>query len=333
MEDIFEINTTQTDPRPLDQKVLEASFMVVIMFLAISGNILVLIAIKTHRSLHTNASVFIVNLAIADCLVGSIAMPFILGSNINYAWIGDYIYCNINGLTNSLFCLTSMLTLSAIALDRYCAIIHPLRYLDVMTPRKIAGLIIWVWTQPLLLCLIPIFTKFSRYKYFYNEYLCTVDWGYNYGYSLTIFGLCFMIPFISMVFCYYHILKIARFHSRRIQDSETSGEGKRRAKQLQRDAKAATMLLVVIGTFLCCWLPHFTGILCLTFTLNHCYWPDSFFTITTWLAMLNSACNPVIYGILDKRLRIAMMDVLCCFQKQKRRVDIWSSQGMSDLPM
>ncbi len=306
------------DYRPMHQRILEASFIAIIMFLAVCGNILVLIAIKTHRSLQTKTSVFIINLAIADCLVGTVAMPFILGSNINYAWIANDTYCNINGMTNSLFCIASMLTLSAIAFDRYCAIIHPLRYLNVMTSWKITALVIWIWLQPFCLGLLPIFTNFSRYKYFDNEYLCTADWGYNYSYSLTIFGLCYFLPLVAMVFFYYHILKVARYHSRRIhQHSEATSDSKRRAKQLQRDAKAATMLLVVIGTFLCCWLPHFIGILCLTFTLDHCYWPDSFFTITTWLAMMNSACNPVIYGILDTRLRRAMIEVIYCFNKER----------------
>ena len=119
MEIGVDLNTTDStisdDLRPIHQKVLEASFMTVIMFLAVSGNILVLLAIKTHRSLQTKTSVFIVNLAVADCLVGTTAMPFILGSNIIHAWIADDIFCNITGMTNSLFCIASMLTFSAIA--------------------------------------------------------------------------------------------------------------------------------------------------------------------------------------------------------------------------
>ena len=325
MEVDVDLNTTDStisdDLRPIHQKVLEASFMAVIMFLAVIGNILVLLAIKTHRSLQTKTSVFIVNLAVADCLVGTTAMPLVLGSNINHAWVANDIFCNINGMTNSLFCIASMLTLSAIAIDRYCAIIHPLRYIDIMTSRKSIGLVVWIWIQPFLLSLLPIVTNFSRYKYFHNEYICTADWGYNYSYSLTIFGLGFGLPLTAMVYSYYHILKVARLHSRKIQNSENlSNDGKTRAKQLQRDAKAATMLLVVIGTYISCWLPHFTGILCLTFTLDNCLWSDSFFTITTWLAMANSACNPVIYGILDRRLRKAMLDVLCCF-RVKRQID------------
>jgi len=82
-----------------------------------------------------------------------------------------------------------------------------------------------------------------------------------------------------------------------------------RAK-MRRETKAAKTLLTVVGTFVLCWTPHFIGIFC--FLFEDCSWPDEFFAVTTWLAMLNSACNPVIYGVMSRQFRKRFKQILQC---------------------
>lgn len=79
---------------------------------------------------------------------------------------------------------------------------------------------------------------------------------------------------------------------------------------MRRETKAAKTLLIVVGTFVLCWTPHFVGIFCLL--SEQCSWPDVFFAITTWLAMLNSACNPVIYGVMSRQFRKRFKQILQC---------------------
>lgn len=78
---------------------------------------------------------------------------------------------------------------------------------------------------------------------------------------------------------------------------------------LRKDMKVVLTLLVVNGTFVLCWLPHFIGITCLTFTNGLCPFHDNFFTITTMLAMLNSGCNPFIYTLTYRKFRKAFKKV------------------------
>jgi len=78
---------------------------------------------------------------------------------------------------------------------------------------------------------------------------------------------------------------------------------------LRKDMKVVLTLLVVNGTFVLCWLPHFIGITCLTFTHGLCPFHDNFFTITTMLAMLNSGCNPFIYTLTYRKFRRAFKKV------------------------
>ncbi|RDD38936.1 G-protein coupled receptor 161 [Trichoplax sp. H2] len=73
--------------------------------------------------------------------------------------------------------------------------------------------------------------------------------------------------------------------------------------------KATLMLLIVIGSFIVCWLPHLISMVYLTiYEISPL--PCSFHQITTWLAMANSAFNPIIYGAMDTSIRKGLKTLL-----------------------
>lgn len=330
------------DPRSQIQIIFQATFLGIIMFSSIFGNILILLAIYTNHRLREITSAFIANLACADLLLALIGMPFTLTSSITYEWIFGLHWCRINGMANSVFCIASMLSLAAVSIDRYIAIIKPLNYKMIMTRRMVTIMLLYVWGQSLFCGLLPIM-GWSRYTFITNESICTGDWGYDIPYTMFIFGLCFFIPLLVMIYSYFHILKTAREHSKRIaaprvghlsdlplhaavvvpqiqqtqeQIQRKKHEQKMKELKYKRDAKAAKTLLIVVGTFLFCWLPHFIGMTCLLFP--SCQWPDAFFATTTWLAMMNSGCNPIIYGVLNRRFRESFKRIMRCGRRQSR---------------
>ena len=63
--------------------------------------------------------------------------------------------------------------------------------------------------------------------------------------------------------------------------------------------------------FLACWLPHVVGMLCLAVTRGSCPWPQDFFAISTNLAMMNSAVNPIIYSMTNRNYRQAFFRFFC----------------------
>ncbi|KAL9965697.1 hypothetical protein ACROYT_G029535 [Oculina patagonica] len=102
-----------------------------------------------------------------------------------------------------------------------------------------------------------------------------------------------------------YLARMKEWMAVRLMNKEKTGAILERKK----DMKVVLTLLVVNGTFVLCWLPHFIGITCLTFTNGSCPFPDSFFTITTTLAMLNSGCNPFIYTLTYRKFRKAFKKV------------------------
>lgn len=341
-----------TDKRSQVAIAIQASFLLVIILSSIIGNTLILLAIYRNHSLRSITSVFIANLAVADFLLAVLGMPFTMASSITYRWVFGDTWCTINGMLNSIFCIASMLSLAAVSIDRYFAIIKPLQYPLIMTWRIALGMVTYVWTHAITCAFLPVF-GWASYTYITNESICTADWGQNIPYTMFIFALSFFAPLMVMAYCYFHILRAARVQSKKIAPrvgelrEETlqtmvavpvafavengspsvaaSPTAKEKAKEreakekFRRETRAAKTLLIVMGTFMFCWAPHFIGMTCLLFERCRNTWPDEYFATTTWLAMLNSGCNPIIYGVMNKKMRQTFKEIITCKRRTNRR--------------
>ena len=83
-------------------------------------------------------------------------------------------------------------------------------------------------------------------------------------------------------------------------------------KRTSHDLKAARTIAVVIGTFVCCWIPF-----CVLSVLYGYNLPIDI-TIgnaTKWLAYLNALLNPVVYSCLDKQLRNIVLKRVICWNR------------------
>ncbi|XP_008821424.1 olfactory receptor 13G1-like [Nannospalax galili] len=126
------------------QVLLFLSFLCLYMA-ALSGNLLIVVAISASPSLHTPMYFFLVNLAMVDLLCTSTILPKLLDSMVGAMTISYW------GCMAQLFLFTwslgaELLLFSAMAYDRYVAICHPLHYSAWMGPRVCALLAGVVWT-------------------------------------------------------------------------------------------------------------------------------------------------------------------------------------------
>ena len=208
-------DVSSLDPRSSAAVFLQAASMVVIMLVAVGGNLLILAAIYIDKTLQTITNAFIINLACADLLLSIIGMPFTLASSIKYEWIFGDTWCKVNGMANSLFCIASILTLAAVSVDRYCAILYPFKYVTWITNKVAAGMILYIWVHALLMACLPL-TSWSRYTFISSESICTVQWEYSISFTLFLFSVCFFLPLGVMMITYLRIFRTARKQSSRI---------------------------------------------------------------------------------------------------------------------
>ncbi|XP_026165577.1 5-hydroxytryptamine receptor 1D [Mastacembelus armatus] len=202
------------------QLVLEI-LMVLMCLGAVTGNILVIVIVAATKTFHSVTSVLIMNLAISDLLVGVGVMPFVALSIINRGWVNCADLCLYVGYTSSVYCTASVLTLAAIALDRYHSIIDCLRYSSRCTLWRTCAVVLWIWLQALATSCPPLL-GWSSVSYVVPMYSCAVNWASSPSYTAFMAALSYLIPAVVILFCYINIVKVARSHARRIHTLEDS---------------------------------------------------------------------------------------------------------------
>ncbi|KAA0718229.1 G-protein coupled receptor 161 [Triplophysa tibetana] len=196
-------------------RLIMETLMVLMSLGAVTGNALVIVIVAATKTLHTVTSVLIINLAISDLLVGIGVMPFVAVSIMNNGWD----LCLYVGYTSSVYCTASVLTLAAIAMDRYFSIVDCLRYDSRCTVWRTGSAVLWIWMQSMVTSCPPLF-GWSNVSYVAPMYSCAVNWANSPSYTVFMAVLCFLLPGVVILYCYVKIVRVARYHARRIHSLE-----------------------------------------------------------------------------------------------------------------
>ncbi|XP_037569728.1 dopamine receptor 1 [Dermacentor silvarum] len=319
------------DSWDLSCRYIIGTFLLIIILTAITGNILVCLAIYTDRRLRKLGNLFLVSLAVADLLVSSLVMTFAVINDLMGYWAFGPQFCDI-WIAFDVMCSTaSILNLCAISMDRFLHIKDPLGYGRWMTKRAVLGTICGIWMLSALLSFLPISLGWHRP---YPDSLlvvngltmCALDLTPEYAVTSSL--ISFYMPCIVMVALYARLYLYARRHVQNIRavtkpcvvnNKDPGSPTKFRAIGGQSslhvmDHKAAITLGIIVGVFLCCWVPFFcaniVAAFCKTCISEEC------FKFLTWLGYLNSALNPIIYSIFNTEFRDAFRRVItahaCC---------------------
>jgi len=115
--------------------------------ITVAGNALVMAAVAREPCLRASVTNhFIVSLAVADLIIGTVVMPFSIVLEASDGWWpfgADW--CDVWHSLDVLASTASILNLSVIALDRYLAITDPIAYPRRMSTGRATALIATVW--------------------------------------------------------------------------------------------------------------------------------------------------------------------------------------------
>lgn len=208
------------------------------MMLTIVGNILVIIAVLTSRSLKGAQNLFLVSLAAADILVATLIIPFSLANELQGYWAFSSIWCEIYLALDVLFCTSSIVHLCAIALDRYLSISRPVSYGAKRTPVRIKAAIIVVWMISAVISFPPLLTLDKSEG---GEEACELNSERWYILYSTIGS--FFAPCVIMILVYIRIYQIAKQHTR-CPPGQKNGEksGEKRGREKKKAGKNGNMV-------------------------------------------------------------------------------------------
>lgn len=185
-------------------------FQVTIMLFVLTGNILVLYAFTRFHHLQTSTGKFIANLAIADLCLG-LTMPFqisfFFNPELNFM-IGP---CLLRFEMIIFTSTSSLLSLFFTVVDRYIAVLYPLRY-QVIVSDKVTNILIGiVWNYAFVLAILPIL----GYNTFDTAMLCAYELVMAKPYRLLV-SLHFIIIPVIMFMVYSRVFLIAWSHKKKI---------------------------------------------------------------------------------------------------------------------
>ncbi|KAM8739763.1 dopamine receptor D4 related sequence isoform 1-T2 [Acanthopagrus schlegelii] len=100
-----------------------------LILVIILGNILVCLSVLTERSLKTATNYFIISLAVADLLLAVLVLPlYVYSEFLGGIWTLSTNICDALMTMDVMLCTASILNLCAISVDRYIAVVVPLKY-------------------------------------------------------------------------------------------------------------------------------------------------------------------------------------------------------------
>ncbi|XP_053577271.1 urotensin-2 receptor-like [Bombina bombina] len=142
--------------------------------LGIAGNLYVLaINMQSHKP-SGSMSVHIINLALADLLYLS-TIPFVVSTYLSQDWYFGDVGCRVL-LSMDLFTMhASIFTLTVMSMERYQAVVFPLKARLAQGYHKITNLGIWIMSLLLTMPMICMI-RLQESHYGYNKKICFPTW-------------------------------------------------------------------------------------------------------------------------------------------------------------
>ncbi|XP_075215310.1 RYamide receptor-like [Lycorma delicatula] len=182
-----------------------------IFFVALTGNGLVCYVVHSSPRMRTVTNIFIVNLAVGDILMALLCVPFTFVSTLLLQyWPFGAPLCHTVSFSQAVSVLVSAYTLVAISVDRYMAIMWPLR--PRMDKRQAKIVILIVWFIALATALpIPLVTRLEEPSPWHSvcqRSVCNEHWESNEArvyYGVVLLVLQYAVPLTVLVFTYASI--------------------------------------------------------------------------------------------------------------------------------
>ena len=171
--------------------------------LAVTGNGFIIFLVCGKRKLRTKTNAFIVSLAVADFCLGMSAVPslFVCEMENGCKFLSTSLVI-VWGARN-LFAYASVTNLCCLVLDRYIAVVNPLKYMTFMKRRRVIQMVSLSWAVS-----FAFVTVVTIYKLLPEDHLIL------FHFSLCLVMITEFFPSVMLIFCFVSMLKVVFKHIR-----------------------------------------------------------------------------------------------------------------------
>ena len=253
---------------------------------AFAGNFLVLGAIWSTPTLQKPTNILLLGLSLSDLAVGLLVQPLFIVVLIRYEVSREKypVLRQAFRFIQAFFVSATILTLTAVSVDRCLALLLHLRYVAVVTVKKTI----------LVLCLIWLTSVVYAVTFLIDNEL-------HRSVSFFVIALCIVVNTSTCSTIY----RICRRHRIQIQNQELPNQPE--AFDMKRYRKSLIAMIVLLVLLIICYTPY----ICLRAVANFSdrrLSPRRLFMMRSsdFLVYLNSSINPLIYCWRIPAMRIAM---------------------------
>ena len=260
-------------------------------------NIVTIHAIRKTALLPKPLRTLLLSLAASDVGVGLLVQPLYIStlvSRLNKKRIDCIFYKKFLAAIN-FFCISSLLNVVTISVDRFLAVHLHLRYQELVTHKRVIAAVISIW----------LLSAIISSSVFWDPLL----------FSSQVTGLVIKTVCLIVVVIFYwriyivlkrHIIQIEGLQIQEVQQGVQNGD----LSNFLKLRKSALGTFFVCIVFLICYLPcYILSFLLLTHLLS----PTSFYEARLYvmtLFFLNSSLDPVIYCWKMGPIRRTLMDIM-----------------------
>ncbi|XP_031562520.1 allatostatin-A receptor-like [Actinia tenebrosa] len=299
------MNVSNTSKSSSITAAVETSFLLVhavIILTGVVGNALVIVVVKTTPSMYTTTNFLLVNVAVANLftviwLIPADGFSFLAppGGSASDFLCRFFTYNSLPKLTTAV----SGTTFTLIAVERYHAIIKPLRAGRRLTTENVRYVIAGIW---FFWCAILVpFVIFIKYDE--NEQNCTEKWSSTLfkNVLLTVLSVTFITLVGTMVFCYSNLIKNLYFTKSILPESATADSDKKSKRKLIK------FLVLITIAYLICFAPYIASFV--QYAIFTTYSPSAHNIVVTMLYG-NSSISPFICAFQSSNYREGFKKIL-----------------------
>ena len=304
------------DPDSLAEQVIKCIAYFIIMFGSLIGNVLVIGVVIMNRQMRTVTNYLIVNMAVADLLITVFTMPVTIKVLVtgHMDWsngVFSDILCKLIPFNQSLSITCSVLSLAAIAVDRFLAIMFPLK--RYMTFQISYGIMAVIWIVGIAVNSPILYAQ--KVVSIEGNWHCYETWTPAFTeeaskhFTVVHFVVLYVVPLLTISVLYTFV--IHKLWVRKVPGNP-SVENQLRAQKSKK--KVLKMLMTVVTIFELCWLPVYIRQFIYFFDRENfpCGPPVILVFIGLFLGHANSAINPAIYVTFNADFRDGFKDLLQC---------------------
>ncbi|CAI5776087.1 neuromedin-U receptor 1 [Podarcis lilfordi] len=299
------------------------------------GNALTCLVIIQHRFMRTPTNYYLFSLAVSDLLVLLLGMPLeIYEMWSNYPFLLGAGGCCFKTLLFEAVCFASILNVTALSVERYIAVVHPLKAKYVVTKNHAKRVIITVWVLSII-CSIPN-TSLHGIQTLHvpargvvpDSATCTlVKSRLMYNLIIQVTTIIFFFVPMGVISVLYLLIGLQLRKEKMLEALEAKSASNcdyhniRLQQKKVRRRQVTNMLFALVVVFGICWAPFHTDRLVWSFVTH---WTDQMLGMFQYVHIisgvffyLSSAANPILYNLMSTRFREMFKDVMCRRRFQK----------------